>query len=111
MDEQRARALLDDERRRIDSLLAHLGRDRAVEQFEATSLGDATDAAQPLISEQENDAIAAALRLRLAAVERAEARLAAGTYGRSVRSGEVIPDERLLADPTAELTVDEAAQA
>ena len=47
-------------------------------------------------------------RARLAALERAEARLAAGIYGRSVRSGRPIPDERLEADPLAELTVDEA---
>jgi DnaK suppressor protein len=30
-----------------------------------------------------------------------------GTYGRSIRSGREIPDERLEADPAAELTVDE----
>jgi DnaK suppressor protein len=41
------------------------------------------------------------------AVERAEARLAAGTYGLSVKSGEPIPDERLEFVPTAELTADE----
>ena len=35
-------------------------------------------------------------------------RLAAGTYGLSIRSGEPIPDERLEADPAAELTVEEA---
>jgi DnaK suppressor protein len=40
-------------------------------------------------------------------VERAEARLAAGTYGVSVASGEPIPDDRLRIVPTAELTVDE----
>jgi DnaK suppressor protein len=45
--------------------------------------------------------------LQLAAVERAEARLAAGTYGLSVESGEAIPDERLEVSPTAELTVEE----
>jgi hypothetical protein len=43
------------------------------------------------------------------ALQRAEARLAAGSYGRSVRSGQAIPDERLEADPLAELTVQEAA--
>jgi DnaK suppressor protein len=48
------------------------------------------------------------LKERLAAVERAEERLAAGTYGLSIQSGEPIPDERLEASPTAELTVDEA---
>jgi RNA polymerase-binding transcription factor DksA len=45
------------------------------------------------------------------ALQRAEARLAAGTYGRSVRSGQPIPDERLEADPLTELTVEEAAAA
>jgi DnaK suppressor protein len=53
--------------------------------------------------------VAAGLAVRLAAIERAEQRLAAGTYGQSVRSGDPIPDERLEADPSAELTVEEAA--
>jgi hypothetical protein len=35
--------------------------------------------------------------------------LAAGSYGRSVRSGQAIPDERLQVDLLAELTVEEAA--
>ena len=48
------------------------------------------------------------LRERLAAIEKAERRLEEGTYGKSVRSGAPIPDERLEADPAAELTVDEA---
>ncbi len=47
------------------------------------------------------------LKDRLAALERAEARLAEGTYGLSVRSGEPIPDGRLEVNPTAELTVAE----
>ena len=42
-------------------------------------------------------------------MERAEARLAGGSYGRSVQSGEPIPDERLRAQPAAERTVDEQA--
>ena len=48
------------------------------------------------------------LKERLAAVERAEERLAAGTYGLSTLSGEPIPDARLEAFPTAELTVEES---
>ena len=44
------------------------------------------------------------------AVERAEARLAAGTYGLSIESGSPIPDERLEAVPTAERTVEEEAR-
>ncbi len=47
------------------------------------------------------------LRGELAALERAEARLAIGTCGRSIESGEPIPDERLEANPLAERTVEE----
>lgn len=47
------------------------------------------------------------LRDQLAALERAEARLADGTYGLSVESGEPIPDARLEAVPIAERTVEE----
>jgi DnaK suppressor protein len=47
------------------------------------------------------------LTAELAAVERAEARLADGTYGRSIESGQPIPDARLEALPTAERTIEE----
>lgn len=47
------------------------------------------------------------VKKRLKAIARAEARLAAGTYGRSILSGEPISDERLARLPLAELTVDE----
>ncbi len=60
------------------------------------------------VREGTDDAIIASLRDRLATIERAEQRLAAGTYGLSIQSGVPIPDERLEADPAAELTVDEA---
>jgi DnaK suppressor protein len=47
------------------------------------------------------------LRDQLAALDRAEQRLAAGTYGLSIESGQPISDERLEAVPTAELTAEE----
>jgi len=47
------------------------------------------------------------LESQLAAVERAEERLRNGTYGLSILSGEPIPEARLEARPTAELTVEE----
>ena len=47
------------------------------------------------------------LRDDLAALERAEARLEAGTYGLSIESGEPIADERLEVLPTAERSVEE----
>ena len=64
--------------------------------------------AQRLTAEQGDDAVAEGLQARLRAIEAAELRLAAGNYGRSIRSGRPIPDERLEADPAAELTVEEA---
>jgi DnaK suppressor protein len=109
MDEARARQLLGEERTRVDGLLRDLTEAAAEDRATTRETGDIADPAQPLTDEQGDDAVAAALRDRLAAIERAQARLAAGTYGRSVRSGEPIPDERLEADPAAELTVAEEA--
>jgi RNA polymerase-binding transcription factor DksA len=48
---------------------------------------------------------------RLEAIEGAEARLSEGTFGRSIQSGEPIPDGRLEIEPWAELTVEEQAGA
>ena len=70
---------------------------------------DIADPAQSLTAEGIDDAITESLRARLAAVQRAEQRLAHGTYGKSVRSGVAIPDARLEANPLAELTIEEAS--
>jgi DnaK suppressor protein len=108
MDESRARALLRAERTEVAALL------REAEEAAKADLGpddsprDYGDAALPLTEEAEDEAVAEDLRERLAAIDRALARLQAGTYGRSVLSGQPIPDERLEADPAAELTVEEA---
>ena len=69
---------------------------------------DEGDAALPLTENADDEAVAAELRDRLATIDRALGRIEAGTYGRSVLSGQPIPDERLEADPAAELTVEEA---
>jgi DnaK suppressor protein len=103
MDKRRARALLAQERARLERLL------QAEPESTTDELGDTVDDADRRVAGAERRAVVALARTRLAALERAEARLAAGTYGRSVRSGRRIPDERLEADPLAELTVDEAA--
>ncbi len=106
MDRTQARALLARERARLQRLLrADSGRPEAAE------LGDEVDDADRRDAEQTGMAVDRLLRARWAALQRAEARLAAGRYGRSVRSGQPIPDERLEADPLAELTVEEAAAA
>jgi DnaK suppressor protein len=71
---------------------------------------DQVDGAVHRVAEETTEALGERLRDRWGALERAEARLAAGTYGASVLSGRPIPDERLEAFPLAELTVEEAAQ-
>jgi DnaK suppressor protein len=106
MDQGHARALLASERARLQRLLqAEAGEPQAAE------LGDEVDDADRRNAEQTGTAVAQLLQTRWAALQRAEARLAAGSYGRSLRSGRPIPDERLEADPLAELTAQEAAAA
>ena len=110
MDQDRARALLLAERDEVRGLLKEAeasGQDDRVAEVESEA-EDNADAALALTEEGEDDALAESLHDRLDAIERALARLDSGTYGRSIRSGESIPDERLEADPAAELTVAEA---
>jgi DnaK suppressor protein len=104
VDDERARVLLEAERRRIEQELADLTRGGGAPTDDDFDPGDqATDLYQAELDDsRETD-----LREQLAAVERAEDRLAAGTYGLSTESGLPIPDERLEVKPTAELTVDE----
>jgi DnaK suppressor protein len=110
MDENQARELLAARRAEAESLLKSVDAEgREDRESEDDQGADIDDPAQSLSAEGESDAIAESLRDRLAAIQRAEQRLASGTYGRSVRSGAPIPDARLEADPTAELTVEEAA--
>ncbi len=104
MDSEHARQLLARERERIELAIASLGREdpEGIEQDEPGDRGSET------LYQQEFDAgLAEDLAEQLAALERAEARLAAGVYGLSTESGEPIPDERLEALPTAERTLEE----
>jgi DnaK suppressor protein len=110
MDDERARALLRSERGRVEQLLADTTGAGQEDRTEANEPGDLTDPAERLTAEQGDDAVAAGLRDRLTAIERAEQRIEKGTYGVSVRSGVPIPDARLEVDPAAELTVEEASQ-
>jgi DnaK suppressor protein len=110
MDQDRARSMLIAERDEVQGMLKDAevaGQEDREAEVESES-GDTGDAAQSLTAEGMDDAIAESLRSRLDAIERALHRLDNGTYGRSIRSGEAIPDERLEADPAAELTVEEA---
>ncbi|HEY1917502.1 MAG TPA: hypothetical protein VGH27_18190 [Streptosporangiaceae bacterium] len=110
MDADQARQRLLAEQADVTKLLHNTeaaGRqDRASEDEEGA---DIADPAQPLAAEGEDDAIAESLQDRLDRINRALKRIDDGTWGRSVRSGQPIPDARLEADPAAELTVEEAA--
>jgi DnaK suppressor protein len=107
VDAERARELLARERERIERALAAR---RHADVGELADQDENADQASELYQDELDEGLADDLRAELGAVERAEARLASGTYGLSVESGEPIPDERLEAFPTAELTVDEQAR-
>lgn len=109
MDAQRAEELIQQERDRISALLRGSTSAGRSDRQAATEPGSSVfDAAGPLAQELVDDALAERFSARLAALDRAEERLRAGTYGLSIRSGSPIPDERLEADPAAELCVGEA---
>jgi DnaK suppressor protein len=108
VDAEQARELLRRERQRIERALAEQAGGNGSELSTVDQhLGDQG-------SELYEDEFEAGLRQRLltelAAVERAEARVDAGTYGLSVESGEPIPDERIEAIPNAERTAEEQAR-
>ena len=109
MDSERAAALLASERQRIEAALSDLGPGDHGEELSHADQHPADDGTD--LYEEERDAgLADALRGELAAVERAEQRLAEGKYGLSVESGEPIPDARLEVQPSAERTVEEQAR-
>jgi DnaK suppressor protein len=110
IDPERAGQLLTDARERRERALAQ------VERFLQEGRGEVETATDPaddglLIEESEIDeAMRERLRAELEAIARAEERLANGTYGLSVESGEEIPAERLEAIPWAERTTEEQAR-
>src|SRR6266404_894098 len=107
MDPERARELLAQERARIERALPRLAHADTGEEADEIDPGNL---AADLYQDELDEGLADDLREELAALERAEARLAAGTYGLSVESGKPIPDERLEAVPTAERTAEEQAR-
>src|SRR3984893_12898725 len=101
MEPERARVLLAAECERIERALhrrAHQDDGEHADEFDPANL------ASDLYQDELDEGLGDDLREQLAAVERAEQRLAAGTYGVSIESGKPIPDERLEVVPTAERT-------
>ena len=107
MDPERARELLAAERARIERALTRLGHQDTGEPNDEI---DPANLSADLYQDELDQGLADRLRQELEAVERAEARVADGTYGLSIESGKPIPDERLEALPTAERTAEEEAR-
>ena len=110
MKPERARKLLQQERQRIQRELEEL-RSETNAEGELSNLDQhPADAGTELFEEERNQSMIERLEHELEAVGRAMKRLEEGTYGRSVESGEPIPDARLEAVPHAERTVEEQAR-
>jgi DnaK suppressor protein len=108
MEAERARELLARERERIERALG-IYEGEPLESDAQREPND--DETENLYQDEFDQGRAQDLRDQLAAVERAEGRLRDGTFGFSIQSGEQIPDARLEARPTAELTVEEQQRA
>jgi DnaK suppressor protein len=105
---ERAKQLLANERQRIEAAIAGLNREAPEEADNKVEPGDERD--EGLYQDEFDAGRNQDYEEQLAALERAEARLADGTYGLSVESGDSIPDERLEAHPTAERTIEEESK-
>jgi RNA polymerase-binding transcription factor len=102
MDPEHARQRLAEERARIERELEGHGQEQASDEPK-----DSGDQANELEQTDTDNALRAESRQTLEAIERAETRLEEGTYGKSVVSGDPIPDERLEAIPWADRNVGE----
>jgi len=112
MKDTEARELVAHERARIEAALAALaGNVRYEGELELQQSGENAEAGSDLQAEAIDTAIQGDLLRQLEEVRRAEERIAAGTYGKSVESGDLIPDARLKVAPLAERTVAEQAAA
>ncbi|HEY3764509.1 MAG TPA: TraR/DksA family transcriptional regulator [Gaiellales bacterium] len=103
MDDRHAKELLAAERAQIEEAL----RESAIEPNDELSTTEMADDASDTYQNEFDQGRIDDLRARLSAVARAEERLAQGTFGLSIESGEPIPDDRLEVSPTAERTIEE----
>src|SRR2546423_14953190 len=98
MDPERARELLAAERARIERALAKLGHEDTGEPADEEDPGNQ---ASDLYQDELDEGLADDLREELAAVARAEARLADGSIRSSIRGGQAGRAGRLAAPPCA----------
>ena len=111
MELELAQELLNAKRDHVEKLMASAADARTEDNAAERDAGDGdTDGAQPLEHESVDLAIERSLHEQLGALDRAQERIADGSYGLSIESGAPIPDARLEIDPAAEFTVEEAAR-
>ena len=108
MEHEQAKQLLAKERTRIERELKTLRGEPPEEGDQLIEPGD--EGSEGMYMDELTQVRQEQLTQELGALERAEARLAAGTYGLSIESGQPIPDERLEALPLAERTREEDEQ-
>lgn len=107
------RALLEQERARIQNAIAYLHEEgpgaTRDEAREAVGGGDnhLGDMATVTIERELGEGLETSAQQTLAQIERALARLDAGTYGTCERCGSPIGEERLRARPSATLCIDD----
>jgi DnaK suppressor protein len=107
---ERARQLLERERERVIRELAELRGARGGDGELSDVDQHPADVGTELFEEERNQSLINRLEHDLEAIERAFKRLEDGSYGRSVESGEPIPDARLEVVPWADRTVEEQAR-
>jgi RNA polymerase-binding transcription factor DksA len=111
-DENQARRLLENERTRVEGLIADL-RSEGLDEEESAQSGELThydqhpaDQGSETFEREKDLAILEQLESDLAEIEAALARLDDGTYGVDEVTGEPIDPERLAAYPHARTNVD-----
>lgn len=109
MDPGHAAELLAAERARIEDHLGRLGAefDPTTREGDLSDDHDYGDRAAELTDRERDLGRIEELREELAAIQRAEKRIAEGSYGLSIVSGEPISDIRLERFPAAERTAEE----
>jgi DnaK suppressor protein len=111
------RGLLEQERRRVQDTLEHLGENAGNMQDELGDLGGwgadnhMGDMASVTYERELDEGLGEGAQQTLAQIDRALARLDDGTYGTCERCGEPIAEERLRARPWATLCIEDQRRA
>jgi DnaK suppressor protein len=117
MNKQKARKRLEEERARLQRVLAGLRADPET-SGDAASVGEVSnydqhpaDIGTEVFEHEKNQSLLEQLEYELAEIDQAFERLEAGRYGTCQACGERIPDERLEAMPAARFCVEDQAKA